>query len=72
MDHYVGLDVSLKTVFICIINEKGKVVKEQKLISTMRRRMSRRKRDYMRSIVKKPCHYQNQRQCVCHFFLLSL
>ena len=25
MDHYVGLDVSLKTVFICIIDEKGKV-----------------------------------------------
>jgi transposase len=28
MNHYVGLDVSLKTVFICIINEKGEVVKE--------------------------------------------
>lgn len=28
MNHYVGLDVSLKTVFICIIDEKGKVVKE--------------------------------------------
>lgn len=34
MNHYVGLDVSLKTVFICIINEKGKVVKEQELAST--------------------------------------
>lgn len=28
MNHYVGLDVSLKTVFICIINEKGKIIKE--------------------------------------------
>lgn len=34
MNHYVGLDVSLKTVFICIINEKGKVVKEQEMVST--------------------------------------
>jgi transposase len=34
MSHYVGLDVSLKTVFICIINEKGKVVKEQEMAST--------------------------------------
>lgn len=33
MNHYVGLDVSLKTVFICIINEKGKVVKEVELNS---------------------------------------
>ena len=34
MDHYVGLDVSLKTVFICIIDEKGKVVKEMEMNST--------------------------------------
>lgn len=34
MSHYVGLDVSLKTVFICIMNEKGKIVKEQELAST--------------------------------------
>lgn len=34
MDHYVGLNVSLKTVFICIINEKGKIVKEIELPST--------------------------------------
>ena len=34
MSHYVGLDVSLKTVFICIIDEKGKVVKEQEMPST--------------------------------------
>lgn len=33
MNHYVGLDVSLKTVFICIVNEQGKVVKEQELAS---------------------------------------
>jgi transposase len=34
MNHYVGLDVSLKTVFICIINEKGKIIKEQEMVST--------------------------------------
>lgn len=34
MHHYVGLDVSLKTVFICILNEKGKIVKEQEMAST--------------------------------------
>jgi transposase len=34
MNHYVGLDVSLKTVSICIVDEKGKVVKEQKMAST--------------------------------------
>lgn len=34
MNHYVGLDVSLKTVFICIVNEKGKVVKEMESPST--------------------------------------
>jgi transposase len=34
MNHYVGLDVSLKTVFICIVNDKGRVVKEQELAST--------------------------------------
>ena len=34
MNHYVGLDVSLKTVFICILNEKGKVIKEQEMAST--------------------------------------
>lgn len=34
MNHYVGLDVSLKTIFICIVDEKGRVVKEQELAST--------------------------------------
>lgn len=34
MDHYVGLDVSLKTVFICILNEKGEIVNEIELAST--------------------------------------
>lgn len=28
MKHYVGLDVSMKTTFICILNEAGKVVHE--------------------------------------------
>lgn len=34
MEHYVGLDVSLNTVFVCIVNEKGKVIKEYELPST--------------------------------------
>ncbi|NTU69933.1 IS110 family transposase [bacterium] len=34
MEHYVGLDVSLKSIFVCIVNEKGKIVKEQELPST--------------------------------------
>ncbi len=25
MTHYAGLDVSMNTTFICIVNEKGKV-----------------------------------------------
>lgn len=34
MGYYVGLDVSLNTVFICIVDEKGKVVREQEVSST--------------------------------------
>ena len=34
MKYYVGLDVSLNTVFVCIVDEKGKVIKEQELLST--------------------------------------
>ena len=34
MSHYAGLDVSVKTTFICIVNEKGKVVKELEAVST--------------------------------------
>ena len=34
MKYYVGLDVSLNTVFVCIVNEKGKVIKEHELPST--------------------------------------
>jgi len=34
MDHYVGLDVSLDTVFVCIVDEAGKMIREQGLIST--------------------------------------
>lgn len=33
MDHYVGLDVSLKTVFICVVDEKGKIIKETEMNS---------------------------------------
>jgi transposase len=28
MKHYIGLDVSMKRTFICIINEQGKIVRE--------------------------------------------
>ena len=28
MMHYVGLDVSMNTTFLCIVDEKGKIVKE--------------------------------------------
>lgn len=34
MNHYVGLDVSLNTVFICIVTEKGQVVSERETTST--------------------------------------
>ena len=34
MSHYAGLDVSLNTTFICIVNEKGKVVRELESAST--------------------------------------
>jgi transposase len=34
MTHYAGLDVSMNTTFICIVNEKGKVVKELEAMST--------------------------------------
>lgn len=34
MSYYVGLDVSMKTTFICILNEKGKIIKEVEVSST--------------------------------------
>ena len=34
MNHYAGLDVSMKTTFICIVDEKGKVVSELESLST--------------------------------------
>ena len=34
MKYYVGLDVSLNTVFVCIVDEKGKVVKENEIPSS--------------------------------------
>jgi transposase len=33
MLHYAGLDVSMKTTFVCIVDEKGKVVKEAEVAS---------------------------------------
>lgn len=34
MSHYVGLDVSMKTVFICVLSQGGKIVRECELAST--------------------------------------
>lgn len=34
MTYYVGLDVSLNSVFLCIINERGKIVKEDEVPTT--------------------------------------
>lgn len=28
MKHYIGLDVSIKRTFICVINEHGKIIRE--------------------------------------------
>ncbi len=28
MKHYIGLDVSMKRTFICVINEQGKIIHE--------------------------------------------
>ena len=33
MPHYVGLDVSLKLTAICIVNERGKIVREGSVAS---------------------------------------
>ncbi len=34
MSYYVGLDVSLDTISLCIVDEKGKIVREEELPST--------------------------------------
>jgi len=34
MRYYAGLDVSLNTVFVCVVDEKGKVVRENEIPST--------------------------------------
>ena len=33
MDHFVGLDVSVKETSICIVDETGKIVREVKVAS---------------------------------------
>ena len=33
MGYYVGLDVSLDTVSVCIVDEQGKVIREQEVPS---------------------------------------
>jgi predicted NBD/HSP70 family sugar kinase len=33
MEHYVGLDVSLKSTAICVVDAKGKIVREGAVIT---------------------------------------
>jgi transposase len=33
MDHFAGLDVSVKETSVCIVDEKGKIVREVKVAS---------------------------------------
>jgi transposase len=33
MDHFAGLDVSVEETSVCIVDEKGKIVREMKLAS---------------------------------------
>jgi transposase len=33
MDHFAGLDVSVKETSVCIVDETGKIVREMKLAS---------------------------------------
>jgi hypothetical protein len=37
MEHYVGLDVSLKLTTICIVDQSGKIVREGMVPPTRRR-----------------------------------
>ena len=37
MEHYVGLDVSLKLTAICIVNQTGRIEREGVVPSTRRR-----------------------------------
>ena len=37
MVHYVGLDVSLKQTSICVVNEKGLVIREGSSILSLKR-----------------------------------
>jgi len=35
MEHYAGIDVSLDTVSVCIVDETGKVLREAKLRASL-------------------------------------
>ena len=37
MDHFAGLDVSVKETSVCIVDETGKIVREVKLASELTR-----------------------------------
>ncbi len=37
MDHFAGLDVSVKETSVCIVDETGKIVREMKLASDLTR-----------------------------------
>ncbi len=48
MDHFAGLDVSVKDTSVCIVNETGKIVRELKVVSEP---------DALLTVLKKPAYY---------------
>ena len=41
MDHFAGLDVSVKETSVCIVDDVGKIVREVKLRASRKRFLSR-------------------------------
>ncbi len=41
MDHFAGLDVSVKETSVCIVDDAGKIVREVKVASVRRRSAQR-------------------------------
>ncbi len=48
MDHFAGLDVSVKDTSVCIVDETGKIVRELKVVSEP---------DALLTVLKKPAYY---------------
>ena len=48
MDHFVGLDVSVKDASVCIVDETGKIVRELKVVSEP---------DALLTVLKKPAYH---------------